>query len=88
MAVTNEDLDRKLQEHIKHTEDRFLKGEKNFDKVNRVLFGDPETGEKGMSEKVTDIHTRIVQVDGIGSLFKWLILIGGALGAIKLWIIR
>lgn len=83
---TVEGLHEKLNDHIKDTNDRFHEGEKNFDKLNRVLFGDKQTGERGMSDKVTDIHQRITQVDGVGSFLKWVIVIGGVLSVLKFWI--
>ena len=86
-VVTNEQLAKKLDDHMQSTKDRFQKGDKSLEKLNRVIFGDKETGEKGMNEKVTDIHTRTTQVDGVGSLLKWLIILGGAFGVIKLWLI-
>lgn len=86
--VTNEDLEKKLDTHIRETDLRFRIGEKNFDKLNRVLFGDKETGEKGMNDKVTDIHQRITQVDGVGTFLKWIIVIGGVLSVLKFWIFK
>ena len=50
-----------IAEIAKKLEDYIHESEGNFDTVNRVLFGDKYTGEKGMKEKVDDIHQRITQ---------------------------
>ncbi len=83
--VTNEELLKKLDQHIKDSSYRLDNGDRNFEKLNRVLFGDKDSQEIGMKDKVDEIHKLVTKVDGVGGFLKWLIIAGGALGAIKLW---
>lgn len=62
--------------------------EEEHETLMRVIFGDSTTGEKGMKEKVDEIHQMIVQVNGVGSFLKWIIIIGASLTAVKLWIFK
>lgn len=62
--------------------------EEEHETLMRVIFGDEQTGEKGMKEKVDEIHQMIVQVNGVGSFLKWIIVIGASLAAVKLWLIK
>lgn len=62
--------------------------EEEHETLMRVIFGDEATGEKGMKEKVDEIHQMIVQVNGVGSFLKWIIVIGASLAALKLWLIK
>lgn len=62
--------------------------EEKVEALWEAIFGDKEKQIKGMKEKVDDIHERITKVDGIGSLLKWLIIIGGAITALKTGILK
>ena len=79
--ITNEKLEKLLLAHIKD--------EENLLKLHhRAIFGDDELNESGMKDKVDEIHKMIVQVNGVGSFLKWIIVFGAALGAVKLWLIK
>ena len=80
--------DKKIEELANYIKKHVEQEEPKIDKMWVAIFGDEETNTIGMKQKVDDIHTRITQVDGIGGFLKWLIIIGGALGALKLWILK
>jgi hypothetical protein len=61
--------------------------------LNRVIFGDEATGDKGMKEKVDDIHSLLVQAKNIGgffggikSLIGWMLVVGAFILALKGWL--
>lgn len=62
--------------------------EEEHETLMRVIFGDEKTGEKGMKVKLDEVHEMIVQVNGVGSFLKWIIIFGASLSAIKLWLIK
>lgn len=62
--------------------------EEEHETLMRVIFGDETTGEAGMKKKLDEIHRVMVQLDGVGSFLKWIIIIAGAFGAIKLYLIK
>ncbi len=62
-------------------------------KINRVIFGD-DPNEKGMKEKVDDMHKILISAQNIGGFFNgikgilgWLILFGAVLVLLKGWFI-
>lgn len=56
---------------------------KNNERQNRVLFGDPQDkDDHGMHGMVKEMYTKLVQVDGIKGLFKWIVLTSAAFGAL------
>lgn len=53
------------------------------DTMWEVIFGDPTRGEKGMKQKVDEIHEILIQAKGLKGVLYILIAIGGALAVIK-----
>lgn len=80
------------ESNIKRLENLLLahiKDEESMLKLHhRAIFGDDELGDTGMKNKVDEIHKMIVQVNGVGSFLKWIIVISASLAALKLWIIK
>lgn len=62
--------------------------QEEHDSLMRVIFGDEETGEKGMKKKLDEIHEILVQLNGVGWFLKWIIIVCGALAALKVWMIK
>lgn len=65
---------------------------KNIEVLNRVIFGDTETGEIGMKQKLDEVHHLLVQARNVGGFFgglggglKWLLIIGAVIALIKGW---
>lgn len=56
--------------------------------LKRVVFGDSESKEEGMKQKVDEIHTILVQAKGIKGLFGTLILISATITVLKMWILK
>lgn len=61
------------------------------DKINRVLFGD-DVNEKGMKDKVDEMHRILVSAQNLGgfftglkSIFGWLIALGAVIAIFKGW---
>ena len=67
------------------------KDDEKIDTMYRVLFGDKATGEKGMIDKVDEIHTVFVKMSNGFSLLRWffgaVIVLGLFIGTIKGWIV-
>jgi hypothetical protein len=78
---TVDEVIKKIEDHIKHEE-------KERQILWTAVFGDKETQTVGMKEKVDEIHSILTQVKGIKSFLGILILISGALVAIKMWVIK
>ena len=53
--------------------------------LQQVIFGNERTGDKGMKEKVDEMHEIIVAVRGWRALLYILIAIGGAVAVLKGW---
>jgi hypothetical protein len=69
--------------------DENSKIKKEHDLLMRTVFGDEQIeGDTGMKQKVDEIHKVMVKLDGVGGFLKWIIIIGGSLGAIKIWLIK
>jgi hypothetical protein len=73
------------RDHIKADED--FQG-----RMTHVLFGNTEMKEKGMVDKVDEMHKLLVQAQNVGGFFgsigkfgKWVFVIVGLLAMIKLW---
>lgn len=69
-----------------------INADKEFqDKINRVLFGD-DINEKGMKDKVDEMHSILMSARGVGGFFNgikgilgWLLLVGAIVALIKGW---
>lgn len=66
--------------------------EEEHNTLMKVIFGDEETGLMGMKAKVDEIHDILISVrsvnkffGGVGTTFKWLIILGAVIGVIKGW---
>jgi len=65
---------------------------KNIEVLNRVIFGDTETGDIGMQQKVDEMHKLLMQARNVGGFFgsvggtlKWLLVIAAVIVVIKGW---
>lgn len=79
-----------MTEHEEHTS---MKQE--IDTLNLVIFGNPRTGEKGMKEKVDEIHEILTKSRGVLDFFggvrgilSFIIVIGAAFALIKGWLLK
>lgn len=51
--------------------------QKNNDRLNRVVFGDPlDKKDIGMHGKIDEMYTKLIQVGGVKGFFKWILLTG------------
>ena len=77
--------DKTLEEHIRFDEEF-------QDKINHVIFGlDPN--EKGMKDKVDEMHDILIQARNVGGFFTgikgvmgWLIVLGALVALFKGWV--
>lgn len=53
--------------------------------INFVVFGNPTTGEKGMKQKVDDIHEVMIQLRGWKSLGMIILMFGAVIAMVKGW---
>lgn len=77
-------IEKLLEEHLKADEEFQAK-------INRVIFGD-DVNEKGMKDKVDEMHDILVSARNVGGFFsgfggtlKWLLIIGAVIGLLKGW---
>lgn len=77
-------LEKTVADHIK-VDEEFQ------EKINRVLFGD-DVNEKGMKDKVDEMHSILMQVQNVGGFFSgikgvlgWLLILGAFIALIKGW---
>lgn len=54
--------------------------------LEEVVFGNPKIGEKGMKQKVDEMHEILTQLKGIRGFFGIVVLIGATLVALKMWV--
>ncbi len=64
------DLEKLIKEHINEEG-------KLIDLHHRAIFGDAQLGEKGMKEKIDEVHGILTNIKGTGKVF------GGTLNTIK-----
>ena len=57
-----------------------------IDTLNHVIFGNKETMEKGMKEKVDEMHEILIAFRGIPKILGIIVLVGAALLTVKGWI--
>lgn len=55
--------------------------------VTHVLYGDKEKGEIGMKQQNDEMYKLLTQGSGLLGFLKIVIILGGALGVIKIWLI-
>lgn len=79
------DLEKLIKEHI-HEEGKLI------DLHHRAIFGDKDLGEKGMKDKIDEVHGILTNIKGTGKVFggtlnmvKTLMLIVAIVGVIKGW---
>ena len=89
--TTNEDLLKAFTDHVKEDSDNFKKGRDDFQRLERVIFGDED--ELGMKKKVDAIYDILTQARGVSNFFGgvrgtllFLIAIGGVIAMLKGWI--
>lgn len=56
--------------------------------TTHALYGNKETGEMGIKQQNDEMYRMLTQGQGLLSILKIIIIIGGALGVIKLWFIN
>lgn len=56
--------------------------------LEEVVFGNPRIGEKGMKQKVDEMHEILVQFKGLKGFFGGIVLVGAVLVALKTWIFK
>ena len=66
----------------------FPERQREIHEMREVIFGNNRTGEKGMKQKVDEMHEILTRAKGIPWLLGVLILMGGALAVLKGWLMR
>ena len=91
--TTNEDILKAFEDHVKEDHENFERGEKNFRKLERVIFGDESMDEIGMKKKVDAIYEILTQSRGVLNFFGgirgtllFLLSIGALVAMVKGWI--
>ena len=89
--TTNEDILHAFEVHVKEDSDNFKTGRENFQRLERVIFGDDD--EMGMKKKVDAIYDILTQARGVSNFFGgvrgtllFLIAVGGVIAMLKGWI--
>ncbi len=89
--TTNEDILKAFEDHVKEDHDNFERGEHNFRRLERVIFGDAD--EIGMKKKVDAIYEILTQSRGVLNFFGgirgtllFLLSIGALIAMVKGWI--
>ena len=82
--MNNDELFDRMKEHI----DSFPDRNKQVEEMRVLMFGNARTHEKGMLEKVDEMHTILTQAKGIKGMLFILIAIGGALAVLKGFLMR
>lgn len=54
--------------------------------LEEVVFGNSKTGDKGMKQKVDEMHDILTQFKGVKGLFGMVLLVSSVLIALKMWI--
>lgn len=54
--------------------------------LEEVVFGNPKTGDKGMKQKVDEMHDILTQFKGVKGLFGMVLLVSSVLVALKMWL--
>jgi len=57
-----------------------------LERLEKVIFGQPEIKEMGMKEKVDKMYDILVQANGIRGLFGLVVLVGATLTILKMWL--
>lgn len=87
--LTANDVNKRLDDHLDIDKEK-------FDLLNRVIFGDKDTGDMGMMRKLDEIYNIIkdanIEKNGVSKLFNsikggliYLTIIAGVVGLIKGW---
>ena len=89
--TTNEDILHAFELHVKEDSDNFKTGRENFQRLERVIFGDED--EIGMKKKVDAIYEILTQSRGVLNFFGgirgtllFLLSIGALIAMVKGWI--
>lgn len=89
--TTNEDILKAFGDHVKEDHDNFERGEQNFKRLERVIFGDAD--EIGMKKKVDAIYDILTQsrgvfnfLGGVRGTLLFFITIGAVIAMLKGWI--
>jgi hypothetical protein len=76
-----------LDEHIKEDQER-------YETMQKILFGDENSGELGMTQKVDAMYEILVSaktlisiLDSFGKMTKWIVGIGLAFALFKGWLV-
>ena len=78
-----EEIHKEIKEHL----DTFPKRQERVEDMYRVIFGDPNTKEKGMNEKINEMYEVFVVGKSGTTFIKWvgafLIALGVIISAIR-----
>jgi len=91
MAKADHKLLQEIEEHLK----TFPERQREVHDIKMLLFGNPKNKEKGMKEKVDEIHTILTQSKGVIAFFGgvkgilgFIVIIGAAMTLIKGWLLK
>jgi len=89
--MNEEDFKENVIDHLKG----FPIRQRELQEMREVIFGNKQTGEKGMKEKLDTIYEILVQARGVGNFFGGikgilglLIVMGAAVTIIKGWLMK
>lgn len=82
--MNDEDFKKMVLEHLAGSPEQ----ERELREMRDVIFGNPRTGTKGVSQKVDEIHEIIVQAKGWKSLGIIIVLIGASFAVLKEWLMK
>lgn len=66
----------------------FPERNRDFLEMREVVFGNQRTGEKGIKQKVDEMHEILTQAKGWKSLGIIIVLIGASFAVLKEWIMK
>lgn len=75
-----------LKQHVEDSDSDVKSVASDVLVLKEVVFGNEKTKEKGMKEKVDEMHEILVQLKGIKGLFGIILLIGATIITLKTWL--
>ncbi len=70
-----------LINHISHEEEK-------LGKLWEAVFGDKESGDKGIKSKVDEMYEMLIQTKGLKSFVGILIMVGALITTLKIWLLK
>lgn len=68
--------------HISQEQDTLSAQAQDIQSIKYTLYGNPETGEKGMATKVNEMYDMLIVAKGGKTLLGMIVLLGAAVSAL------